>query len=198
MRFPLAQLSRPGPGGRKAQIRSRSGGPRSRRGGEPPAWPSRWRFHPGRRAGDGLRAPSPRARARRCAGSGRLCLHSQPHCRMAVSMERIKWKFPADVTVLTAEIGGRRRQAQDDHQGRVGSQLACGSQLQEVLLLACSFHAEAGRLWKAVAERHGEKVCGEDSLWQVAKSAVRADTARAVRLSAAKTVGVSPDASAEV
>ena len=109
-----------------------------------------------------------------------------------------EWKLPADNSVRTAEIGGRRRQAQHDHQGRVGIQLARGSQLQEVLLLACSFHEEAGRLRKAVAERHREKVCREDSLRQVAKSAVRADTPTAARLSAVPTVGVSLDASAEV
>ena len=92
----------------------------------------------------------------------------------------LEWKLPADFSVRTAEIGGRRRQAQHDHQGRVGSQLACGTQLQKGELQAFSFHVislhVAGRLRKAVAERHGEKVCREDYLREVAKSAVRADT----------------------
>jgi hypothetical protein len=176
----------PAPGGRKAQIRSRSGGPRSLRGGEPPAWPSHWRCHPGRTAGGGLRALSPRARARRCAGSGRLCLHSQP---TALSNGRfygtLEWQFPADVSVRTAEIGGRRRQTQDDHQGRVGIQLAVwefAHSRHSVPLLA---------IHKAVAERLGEKVRRKDYLREVAKSAVRADKPTAAMLPAATTVGMS-------
>jgi hypothetical protein len=107
----------------------------------------------------------------------------------------LEWKLPADVSVRTAEIGGRSRQAQHDHQGRVGSQLACGTQLQEGDLQAFSLHVVslhvAGRLWKAVAERHGEKVRREDDLREVAKSAVRADMPSVAMLPEAATVGVS-------
>ncbi len=172
------------------QIRSLSGGPRSRRGEASQAWSSHWHCHPGRTAGDGLRALSPRARVRRCAGFGRLCLHSQPTALANGRFDgTLECKLPTDNSGRTAEIGGRSRQAQDDHQGRVGIQLACGSQLQEVLLLACSLHAAAGRLRKAVAERHGEKVCREDDLREVAKSAVRGNTHRAAMLSVATQTG---------
>ena len=176
-----ASLRSPAPEGCKVRIPSRSS---CRRWASPhrikhhqrtsrpadqksPAWSSHWRCHPGRTTGDDLRALSPRARAPRCAGFGRLCLHSQPHSRMAVSMGSIKWKVPADFSVRTAEIGGRRRQAQDDHQGRLGCQLAVGvfdSRPRDPLLR------------KAVAERPGEKVCRQDDLREVTKSAVRADT----------------------
>ena len=81
-------------------------------------------------------------------------------------------------SVRTAEIGGRSRQAEDDHQGRVGSELAvvksyfnqkvCGG-------LTLSGHRDP-LLRKAIAERLGEKVRGEDDLREVAKSAVWADT----------------------
>jgi hypothetical protein len=70
--------------------------------------------------------------------------------RMEVSMGRLEWKFPADVSVRTAEIGGRRRQAQDDHQGRVGRQLAVGEFADS---------RPDPLLGKTITERLGEKVC---------------------------------------
>jgi hypothetical protein len=76
-------------------------------------------------------------------------------------------------SVRTAKVGGRSRQAQDDHQGRIGGELA-GSILDRDPLFR-----------KAIAERLGEKVRGEDDLWEVAKSAVWAETQMAARMDGA-------------
>jgi hypothetical protein len=65
--------------------------------------------------------------------------------------------------VRTAEISGRSRQAQDDHEGRFGGELT-------------GYQRFGSLPRKAIAERLGEKVRGEDDLWKVAKSAVWADT----------------------
>ena len=99
-------------------------------------------------------------------------------------MANIKWTFPPDISARTAEIGGRSRQAQDDHQGRL------------VIELADSRNGDP-LLRKAVAERHGEKVCREDDLREVAKSAVWANTPTAAMLPAATLLGMPLDAPAE-
>ena len=100
-------------------------------------------------------------------------LSAQPTNRIANGRfdGTLECKLPADNSVRTAEIGGRSRQAQDDHQGRVGIQLAVGEfahSRHSVPLVGRAIH-------KAVAERLGEKVRREDYLREVAKSAVRAD-----------------------
>ena len=77
----------------------------------------------------------------------------------------------------TAETGERSREAQDDHHGRLVLKFA-GAMQRDPLLR------------KAVAERHGKKVCLEDELREVAKSTVRADTPRAAMHPSVPTVGM--------
>ena len=109
----------PGPEGRKVQIQSRwsprcrAGLPVSRpRCGTSQAWSSHSDGHPGRKVGDGLRALSPRAKARRCAGFGRLCLHRQTSFEGTSSLQRtflcVQPKYAAEVarlrTIIKAEL----------------------------------------------------------------------------------------------
>jgi hypothetical protein len=165
--------SSPGPEGHKVEGIQSGWCPRCRAGASRPRWcgasqasSSHSHCRPGRTTGDGLRALSPRAKARRCAGFARLCLH--PGRRVSngsfhgtfrnASLQR------AFGSVRTAEIGGRSRQAEDDHQGRAAGELT-GSILDRDPLFR-----------KAIGERLGEKICGEDDLWEVAKSAVWAET----------------------
>ena len=96
-------------------------------------------------------------------------------------------KFATDVSVRTAKVGGRSRQAEDDHQGRVGSELAVVKSYFNQKVgggLTLSGHRDP-LLRKAIAERLGEKVRGEDDLREVAKSAVWADTPVAARMDGA-------------
>ncbi len=118
--------------------------------------------------------------------------------RMAVSTGRFECKSAAEVSVRTAEIGGRSRQAQDDHQGRVGSELAVVKSYFNQRIggeLTHSGHRDP-LLRKAIAERLGEKVRSEDDLWEVQKSAVWAETLRAGKDGRSR-VACSPQATTE-
>ena len=85
----------------------------------------------------------------------------------------LEWQFPADNAVRTAEIGGRSRQAQHDHQGRLVIELANSRQRDPLL-------------GKAIAERLGEEVRGKDDLRKVVKSAVGAESQMAGRMDGAR------------
>ena len=104
----------------------------------------------------------------------------------------LEWKLPADNAVRTAEIGGRSRQAQEDHEGRLGSELAVGKSHFNQSVggeLTDSGHRDPLHR-KAVAERLGEEVCLQDNLRQVAKSAVWAETRAAAMIPMVTKVGI--------
>ena len=111
--------------------------------------------------------------------------------RIAVSTGPFECKFPRDVSnrslqrtfgsVRTAEIGGRSRQAQEDHQRRIGSELAVVKSYFNQRVggkLTDSGHRNP-LLRQAIAERLREKVRREDDLRKIAKSAVWAEALRA-------------------